>query len=483
MTRKMADRSILRFNFAPLQSGVNFAWKAFTTKVKPRPNLKASHFGQAIQPLEVGDHTLAFAMYAGDFNFAGECHTCSPAHLFDQPRGSSEWQRHLYDLHWLKHFAASKSNLHAHFALRLIGRWSKSRKSPRDIESLSNVVISLATHGQGLAQKCNDQVKSEFLFIFTQQLQKLQRTSVHNAAQATVKAIAEFYAIAAFQGFEGILAATANTFQTNINKIILADGGHIERDPKKLVHLLALILPLQSALKLGPHQATFAAVDRMLSMLRLLTHGDGGLAHSVNTPNLTEQAQKILTSDRHKTRQSQLAVHSGYARLDGKKSCLIADTKNNFAIEFSDGVQQLFKNDIFHSKIADRADLKKSTQGNLLSMSSSQGYERNCFLSADGNDLRVEDAHPGKIEIRFDIPASMKVSSLREGRGFMLVSPDREAWTLAFRGAEIHTEQNGLVIKVINRDRRCINWALKKQAKITRTGSRTNTNMPDLLDL
>jgi uncharacterized heparinase superfamily protein len=483
MTREMADRSILRFNFAPLQSGVNVAWKTFTSKVSPRPNLKATHFGRVIQPLETGDQSLAFAMYAGIFRFAGESQRCSPAHVFDRPLGSSDWQRQLYDLHWLKHFAASNSTLHAHFALRLIGRWAKSRKSPRDVESLSNIVVALATHGQALALKCNDQVKQEFLFIFSQYLQKLQRKSAHNAGLATGKAIAELYACAAFRGLENTRAAAASVFQASINKIILSDGGHIDRDPNRLVQLLALILPLQTASVFAGQQMTFAAVDRMVPMLRLLTHGDSSLAHTTNTHILIDLTQKILKTDLTKAKQTRLAAQSGFAKLEGKKSCLIADTKNNFAIEFSDGVQRVFNNNVNHSKIADKTELKQSAQGNLLSMTSAQGFERNCFLSTDGSDLRVEDAHPSTLEIRFDIHPSIKVSSLREGRGFLLVSPDREAWTLSFRGAEIHTEQNGLVIKVINLDHRCINWALKKQTKITRTGSRTNPNMPDLLDL
>jgi uncharacterized heparinase superfamily protein len=483
MTREMAERSTLRIDFAPLHSGVYAAWKTLAAMAMSRSNLKATSFGPIIQPLDKGDQTQAFAMYAGIFNFTSESQTCSPAQIFDINQASKEWQRQLYDLHWLKHFSASNSTLHAHFAIRLIGRWANSKKSPRDIESLCKIVIALATHGQVLAQKCNTQVQAEFLFVFTQQFKKLQRKSAHNSTMSTTKAIAELYAIAAFRGLESALPTAADALQTNINKTILPDGGHIARDPAKLLQLLALLIPLQKALKASGHHVSFAMIDRMMPMLRLLTHGDGSLAHTENSRALTDLVQSVLKTDLHKAKSHPLATQSGFAKLEGKHACLIADTKNNFAIEFSEGQQFLLKNDVSLSKTAEKADLKQSTQGNLLHMASAQGFERSCFLSADGTDLRVEDIHPGNIELRFEIHPEIKISSLREGRGFMLVSPDRIAWNLSFRGAEIHTEQNGSVIKVINQDHRCINWALKKQVKPTKSGSRTKSSEPDLLDL
>jgi uncharacterized heparinase superfamily protein len=223
-------------------------------------------------------------------------------------------------------------------------------------------------------------------------------------------------------------------------------------------------------------------IDRMVLMLRLLTHGDDDLAHSPFSESQNSLVSAILQNDKLKASPCPLAPHSGFAKLSSRSACLIFDTKQNFAMEISDGKRFLVKNFVALNKPAQKASLQQSSEGSLLHMTHADGYERRCFLSADGTDLRVEDIHPGTIEIVFKIDSTIKLSGLQGGKGLMLITPERSAWILSCRGGDVHTEQNGSIIKINNSGQRCVNWALKKQMKTPRNLMRKDVSAPDLLD-
>jgi hypothetical protein len=481
----MADRGFLRFDTAPMRGGPAKpwpkSWAKFILPFIPVSHIRATGFNQSIAKLSSGDETLAFAMYAGQFNFAGETINCTAPELFSKSRGSSAWRRHLNDLSWLTHFAASKRNLHAHYALRLLGRWAKADHAPRDVQNLCHIILTLTLDGQALARQCEPQLQIEFLDIITLQTKRLLRKTPHNPEALVLKAIALLCASTAFHGFESLRKSASEILTEQIEKIILPDGGHVSRDPNKLVELLALLVPLKAAMKKDRQIFPINTLERMLPMLTMLQHGDGGLAAFKGAPQNCNIIKSILHHDDVKAQPLAIAPHSGYARLTQGASCLLADTKQNFEVEFSDGEHRLFRNHVLCSGQAAPAQLRQSSQGSLLQMTQNNGLERTCFLSSDGMDLRFEDIHSGALELVFEIDKAIKISALRDNAGLLLVTPNRDAWKLSLRGGEIHTEQNGAIIKITSTDSRRVNWALKKQTKSPKQFNRQINREPDLL--
>jgi uncharacterized heparinase superfamily protein len=476
----MADRSILRFDTAPMHGGQAPLWVNLITRFLPSPHLKARSFGQVIARLAPGDEAQAFAMYAGQFTFAGETISCTTPEVFSKSHGSKEWQRNLKNLSWLQHLAASNRNLHAHFAMRLLGRWAKAGKKPRDAKSLALIVLSLTIDGQVLARRCEPQLQTEFMEIVSRATKQLLHKTARDAETAIIKAIALLHVATAFKGFDGLRKQTLDTLNANIDKIILPDGGHISRDASKLVKLLALLLPLKAAMKADRQLFQLQALERMLPMLTMLCHGDGGLTSLHGNEPYHDVVKAILLHDEVRAKPLSIAPHAGFARVTQGSACLLADTRQRFEIDFSDGPQRLFRNAVITSDHASSAQLRQSSQGSLLQMTRSDGHERTCFLSGDGTDLRVEDIHPGSLEVIFEIHPDVKLSALREG-GIMLVTPDRSVWILSLRGGEAHTEQNGALIKISSPGEGCLNWALKKQSKIAKPKMRKSSREPDFL--
>jgi uncharacterized heparinase superfamily protein len=398
--------------------------------------------------------------------------------------GSRAWQTALQNLGWLQHFVASNRNLHAHYAMRLLGHWAKADKAKRDAATTAKILLSLAIDGHFLAQQCEPPLQTEFLDIVVKQTKRLARKSPRDPQSAIMKAVALLHVTTVFRGFETIRKMAHELLVANIDKLILSDGGHISRDPFELVKLLALLLPLKAAMKSDrqslPNPVT-NAIERMLPMLSMLSHGDGGLAAFHGNRPETTLLRAIQVQDEIRAKPLSLAPHSGYARVSQISSCLLADTQQRFEIEFSDGSQRLFRNGVIMKGHGGGAQLRRAAQGTVLQMSRGDHHHRTCFLSGDGTDLRVEDIHPPKTEIIFEIHPDVKLTPLREGGGFILVTPDRTMWQFSLRGAKLVIEQNGVVIKISNSDCPPINWALKKKAKPTKAPPRKQTPPPDLL--
>lgn len=480
----MAHRGTFRA-VTPLPQRVNgLSWAKLVAKLQPGPNFAATGFGQTIHRLLAGDAELAFAMYAGQFSFTEETIEGSSAEIFGGRLGSRGWQTALQNLGWLQHFAASNRNLHAHFALRLLGHWHQAGKAPRDCATSAKIILALAIDGAKLAKSCDAHLQHEFLQLVTKQIRVLHRTSTHNLQLSLLKSIALLHAVAAFHGFETLRKPATELFVGAIDKIILPDGGHISRNPQDVLILLALLMPLKAAMKAAhlnfPIGGTHA-IERMLPFVAMLTHSDGGFTKFYDNAQQSNLIKAIANLDQTKAPALTQARHSNFARLEQGKSLLLVDTQLGTHFELSDGVQRLLSSTTLPHSGNGSSQLHQSPQGTVLQTEFQHECSRIYFLSSNGNDLRVEDRHNNLLEITFHIEHDIKLSSLRERAGIMLVTPDRTVWQLSWRGGDAHIEQNGAIIKILSTSGQRMNWALKKQAKSTKVTPRKRDNEPDLL--
>lgn len=454
-------------------------WSLLWAKLQPGPHFAASGFGSPVARLQSGNAELAFAMYGGQFVSGGEAVKALASEVFEKRLGSQAWQGALHNLSWLQHFAESKRNLHAHYALRLLGRWAKAGKAPRDGANLSKIVLALAIDGPILAKACDGDLQNEFFQLVTQQAKRLRRAKALHPEQALLKAIALLYISTSFQGLDALRKLACDQLTVQIDKLISPDGGHISRNPQDVLVLLALLMPLKAAMKAArinfPGGAS-NAIERMLPFLAMMTHADGGLAQFCGNPEQVELIQAIKQLDSTQAPAPNLARHSQFVRLEHGKSIVLFDTHSCNAMEFSHGLQRLFSSSSTCENGQSGTHLHPSPQGTVL-----QNNSRTYFLSDSGEDLRVEDEPQETIEIALHLAPHVKLTALRETVGILLVTPDRAVWQLSWRGGDAHIEQNGAVIKITSHFGQRLNWALKKQSRTTSPRARKRDAEPDLL--
>src|SRR5690606_14259749 len=104
-------------------------------------------------------------------------------------------------------------------------------------------------------------------------------------------------------------------------------GGHVSRNPRVLIDLLADLLPLRqtyAARSVEPPAPLLRAIDRMMPMLRLFRHGDGSIAlfngMGGTAPDLIAT---LLVYDDARAQGMEHAPHSGYERLQAGGTVVI----------------------------------------------------------------------------------------------------------------------------------------------------------------
>ena len=465
----MADRGIFRVDARPPYQGEALSFLRGIRQTLPfNTKPKATGFEQAIESLDAGHEECSFAMYAGEFQFGQETIVTSAPLLFSAQQGSSAWQESLFNLAWLSHFSSSKRQLHTHYALRLLGRWSKSKKPRNNLAVISAALVALCTHGSKLALTADVASQAAFLNTVSDTATRTSRLKACSAREAFLQAVSILYACTAFHGLETMRKSACESLNSSIVQLILPDGGPVSREPQDLIELMSLLLPLQAAMKLNRQIFPTAAADalhRMFPILAMLTQNDRTTA--------------LMAYDAD-AKPLKLAPQTGFARLAGGRTTLFADTRSNFQFDFAVAGQSFFKSYCECSTLSTQAQLHDAAHGVALQVTASAERERIYFLSADGTDLRVEDRFVSELEIRFDLTPQVKIAATREG-GIIFIAPDQTVWNLTLRGGEAQVEQNGTVLKIFSTTSGKMNWAFKKQAKITKSSSRKKMPEPDLL--
>ena len=436
------------------------------------PKPKASGFGQIIASHDEGDESRAFAKYAGEFCFGDETIVSSAPFLFTSELGSGAWQQSRLNLAWLADFSSSKRQLHAHYALRLLGRWNKSKRARKNLGPMSKSLIALCTHGSKLALSADSSSQVEFLRIVSETAARVSTFKPRTTLEASMQAASLLYASTAFDGLDGLRKSACDSLNSIIDQLVLPDGGPVSRRAEDLIDLMALLLPLQAAMKLSRQIFPIAVADALHRMFPVLAmFADGTLAGG--------RIATLMAYDID-ARPLKLAQQTGFARLVGGKTILFADTKCDFQFDFTAATQRLFTSKSEGTSLSSQAALHDSVHGIALQVVESASRERIYFLSADGTDLRVEDHFASEIEIIFDLAPQVKIASTREG-DILLVAQDQTVWNLTLRGGEAQVEQNGTVLRIFSTATGKMNWAFKKQAKIAKSTPRKKSSEPDLL--
>ena len=307
-------------------------------RVGARPDIlaRARVTGLVIAPqdLRTSDATFADDIYAGLFVFAGRSLSVNGRSPFDYAPPSPEWAGELYGFGWLRHLRAAdtalaRANARAFVADFIAGRGEDAFARPTPVAARR--LISFLCQSPLLLEGADHAFYETFLKSLGRAARDLERDLRRTGVPQTrlIAAMALTYAGLCCEGIEAILKRSTRVLSRELDRQILADGGHLSRDPRFAMELLLDLLPLrQSFLSRGvdPPEALLRAIDRMLPLLRLLRHGDASLSH-FNGMGATaaDHLATLLIYDGAQGKPMMHAPRSGYERLEAGRIVLIAD--------------------------------------------------------------------------------------------------------------------------------------------------------------
>ncbi len=288
------------------------------------------------QDLRTGDPSFASEIYSGHLGLAGEVALLGTESPFTIPPPSDGWERELHGFGWLRHLRAAHDEISHEHGRTLVRDWISLHREPHGLawepEITARRIISWLSHASIFVEGADEVFYDLVMRSFAMQFRYL-RSSYKDAPDG----VPRLTAIIALS-LAGLCADEKNpssfsrpkALSEELKRQILADGGHISRNPGALIELLLDLLPLRQcyiARDQIPPQELLSAIDRMMPMLRFFQIGDQGFAHfngMGHTP--MESLAALMVHDDVRGKPVSHADKTGYCRLISGNSILIVDT-------------------------------------------------------------------------------------------------------------------------------------------------------------
>lgn len=300
------------------------------TKLQPIEQLVLSP-----QDLRTADPSFASEIYHGHFGLAGAVATVGSESPFSVLPPSPAWERDLHGFGWLRHLSAAGDEISREHARVLVHDWLKLHGKPGGkawhADLLSRRVISWLSHSRIFLENAEQRFYGMVMESLTRQIRYL-RANFHDTQPGSPRLVAlaalVFADLCTSEKYTPE-ASESRLFTDELNRQILADGGHISRNPLVLIDLLLDLLPMRQcfiARDVPPPQSLIVAIDRMMPMIRFFRLGDGNLAR-FNGGGLTptDRLAAVVAHDDALGSPLMLAEQSGYCRLEKGGGIVLVD--------------------------------------------------------------------------------------------------------------------------------------------------------------
>ncbi len=395
----------------------------------------------APQDLRTADATNAADIYGGRFLFSGHLVETQGRSPFELEAVHEGWQRELHSFGWLRDLRAADSQIARQNAralvedwIRYCGRW---HQYGWEAPVVTRRILSWLAHSPFILQDGDHDFYRAFVKSLARQVHYLRQiiNETEDGVERLHAALAIASACISMAGQGRFARQSIRRLDQELSRQILPDGGHISRNPKALIDILADLLPVRQAFiaqGLEVPAAMVQSVDRMMPLMKFFRHGDGTLAHfngMGSTPN--DLVATILAYDDARGAPPSNAPHSGYQRLSGGNSVVLIDTGSSpeialsrdahagcLSFEFSAGIHRLVVNCGVSSK--SNPVWRKVSRSTAAHSTASIDDTSSCrFLSEKpfGHILGAPILNgPGEIELsREDDAAGSRVTASHDG--------------------------------------------------------------------
>ena len=319
-------------------------WRKVRRRLRAGPVFRWRYSGRTpervlIAPpdLRLADPQIAFEIYHGRFPFAGHLVETGGQSPFQMQVSNRAWLETLHGFRWLRHMHAAETDLAAANARALVSDWIAAHGKrisglPWDPAVTARRVIAWLQHSSVVLQGADFAFYRQYLKSLAVQVRYLRSMAAEmpDGEEKLRARIALAFAALSLPAPQTALRNATRNLAGELDRQILPDGGHISRNPRAVLELLADLLPLRQTYANQaepPPAALMGAVERMLPALRFFRHRDGSLAR-FNGMGVTihDRVAAILRHDDTAGAPLLHAPHSGYERLSLGRTTVIADT-------------------------------------------------------------------------------------------------------------------------------------------------------------
>jgi uncharacterized heparinase superfamily protein len=319
------------------------AWRAIAL-----PSLRRVPDRLVVAPtdLRAADPFVAEEIAEGRFPLAGRLLVTEGRSPYSIELPSREFAARLHSFSWLRHIRASKNDAHAVVARRLTDEWLASHGKRLtglawEPDTTAQRIIAWLSHSTVLLKNADIGFYRRFLRSLTAHVRYLEKTahfSPDGEARLRVR-IALAAASVAIPSSARKVRRAALALDQELDRQILADGGHISRNPRTGLELLLDLLPLrQTYVNIGQDLPgrLIPAIDRMYPALRFFRHQGGELAlFNGATTTLANELMSVLRYDETAGKPFKALPHIQYQRLAVGDTVILVDTGAPFSAEMS----------------------------------------------------------------------------------------------------------------------------------------------------
>jgi uncharacterized heparinase superfamily protein len=285
--------------------------------------------------LRVPDPSFVDELRFGTFGLAGEIADLKGRSPFAHRPFDHAWTCELHGFGWLRHLDAARSPACEKLARRLIDDWLRLGQRDKPNAWAPQVtgrrLISWLAHSALILDGADQRFYASVLRSLHQQIAYLSGAWQHAPPgyDRLLALIGLVLAELCIAGHDRRRQRAEKWLDAELERQILADGGHIDRNPETLIELVLDLLPLRQCFLvrgLPGGGALLGVLERMLAMVRHLRLGDGSLAR-FNGVGATDRdaLATVLAYDKGHTVVPALATPSGYARLERGPSVVLID--------------------------------------------------------------------------------------------------------------------------------------------------------------
>ncbi len=272
---------------------------------------------------------------AGSFHFKG--------HQFETGQGGNPWSLavpsegfadYLHRFDWMDDLAADSgtaSQIRAQYLvdgwISVYGKWNDFAWAP---DITAQRLSAWLRHWRALL-KSDDAASALRRANIYRQLSHLRKSLRQLSAGAPQITACTVLAMAgAMMNNQAHLDRNLDRLDAHLDTQILADGGHISRQPGEIITLLKSLLALESTLAargIEGSRQTSRAIDRLGAALLFFTHADDKLASFHGSGEGDARAIKsLIKAAGIKAKSFSYMPHSGYQRLEQNGTVMIMDT-------------------------------------------------------------------------------------------------------------------------------------------------------------
>lgn len=382
-------------------------------------------------------------------------------------------------LNWLRAFAQSGRQLLLCHAMQLLDGWNRQRRPALPIAQEVELLDKLSASASSIAATLHESQQSSLLHALALQVRRVQQATATEPSAMLVKAMS--LASAANVLFDGksLFVDASKLVQAALPKIVAADGSPIGEPLARFVPWIDQLLATPA---LAAVPQTRAALDRAIPFLAMLMRADGKFC--LNLPNLA------LSTAATAMAPLQQAWVGHAARLERGKTVVIAlpqQLADQTMLSISSRAHHLLDAGCFVTSPAEGASTQEMTvsevEAAMLIRQHMQDQQRMVYLSAKGDDIRVEDRlqldHHTRW-LRISLASDARISVARNGQQATIALDGKNLWQFTLRGARVLPMQDTSSLYLEHRPNqgRTVNWALKR---IGRNSPKANRDqLPEL---